>query len=201
MIKDKNRAFYIGASDTERVIQSWNTKTFEKWWLEKQGFLSRNFSNKYTLAGTYLERRILDSLGIPMEFDTQKIIGRLRANLDGYDGNTIYECKTYRMKPSEAFNPPKKYLRQIYTQMYAFGVKKAILVAYGLIPKDYSNYFLPVDLNRISLFVVEQNDDFLEKYLPRLHYLEGCLERGSFPTEEEFAREKRKRRKKEAKKE
>ena len=94
MISDKDRSGYIGASDTDKVIGNWKTKTFEKWWMQKLGINRDHFNNKYTSAGTHYEHKILESLGIPMEFDKQVVVGRLRVNLDGNTEDCIFECKT-----------------------------------------------------------------------------------------------------------
>lgn len=189
MIADKDRSNFIGASDTGRVVLSWNTKTFEKWWQEKLGLRRRSFSSDAMMTGNALEHRILDSLGDGMIHDEQKIVGRLRVNLDGRIDDVIYECKTYRRKTQRYQKPPKKHLRQVYVQMMSFGAKKAYIVAYGLNEKEYTNWYLPIDPERIALFEVERDEqyrEFIKIYIPRLVYLEHCLETGEYPTEEKF---------------
>ena len=59
MITDHDRSGWIGASDTDKVIGNWGTKTWEKWWMQKLGINRDHFDNKYTLAGTHFEHRIL----------------------------------------------------------------------------------------------------------------------------------------------
>ena len=96
MISNKDRSFYIGASDTSMVVGNWNTKSFENWWLEKLGLRKNTFSNEATKAGNNYEHKILDALEIPnLEKDKQIIIDRLRVNLDGNTADCIYEVKTY----------------------------------------------------------------------------------------------------------
>ena len=46
------------------VVGNWNTKTFEKWWLEKLGLYKNNLSNEAMKAGNNYEHKILDSLEI-----------------------------------------------------------------------------------------------------------------------------------------
>lgn len=189
MITNKDRSNFIGASDTDRVVLSWNTKTFEKWWQEKTGLRRRNFSSDAMMTGNALEHRILDSISDKMIHDEQKIIGRLRVNLDARIDDVIYECKTYRKKTQKYQKPPKKHLRQVYVQMMAFGAKKAYIVAYALNDREYDNWYLPIDLERISLFEVSRDEgyrDFIKIYIPRLVYLEHCLDTGEYPTEEKF---------------
>ena len=107
MIQSKDRSGYIGASDIPYVIGNWKTKTWEKWWRQKIGINTDHFDNKYTMAGSTYEHRILESLGLPMEFDKQIILEdlRLRVNLDGNTEDCIYECKTF--KNEKGFKVPK----------------------------------------------------------------------------------------------
>lgn len=182
MIESKDRSGYIGASDTDKVVGNWNTATFEKWWMQKLGINRDHFDNKFTMAGTHYEHRILESLGIPMEFDRQIIIDclRLRVNLDGNDDGTVYECKTYRL--CNGFKLPKKYIQQVQVQMYATGFEKAKIVVYGLEEGDYDNYFHEIDQSRLQVFEIDYDEKWInEVYLPRLKVLAECLAEGRFP--------------------
>ena len=182
MIAEKDRSGYFGASDTDKIIGNWKTATFEKWWMQKIGINRDHFDNKYTSAGTHYEHRILESLGIPMELDKQIILEdlRLRVNLDGNDTDTIYECKTYGLE--KGFKMPKKYINQVQVQMFASGLRKAKIVAYGLKEEDYDNYFNEIDPDRRSEFVIEYDEKWVNTvYLPKLTYLAECLKEGRFP--------------------
>lgn len=182
MIAEKDRSGYFGASDTDKIIGNWKTATFEKWWMQKIGINRDHFDNKYTSAGTHYEHRILESLGIPMELDKQIILDdlRLRVNLDGNDTDTIYECKTYGFE--KGFKMPKKYINQVQVQMFASGLRKAKIVAYGLKEEDYDNYFNEIDFDRRSEFVIEYDEKWVNNvYLPKLTYLAECLKEGRFP--------------------
>lgn len=182
MIADKDRSGWFGASDTDKIIGNYNTATFEKWWMQKIGINRDHFDNKYTLAGTHYEHRILESLDIPMEMDKQVIIEdlRLRVNLDGSDTDTIYECKTYGFE--KGFKMPKKYINQVQVQMFATGFRKAKIIAYGLKEEDYDNYFKPIDPNRRSEYVIEYDEKWInEVFLPRVTYLAQCLKEGRHP--------------------
>ena len=183
MIADKDRSGYFGASDVERIIGNYKTATFEKWWMQKIGINRDHFDNKYTSAGTHFEHRILESLGIPMEFDKQVILEDLllRVNLDGNDSDTIYECKTYGFE--KGFKMPKKYIQQVQVQMFASGFRKAKIIVYGLKEEDYDNYFTPIEEERRSEFVIEYDERWInEVFLPKLTYLAECLKEGRFPT-------------------
>lgn len=182
MIASQDRSYYIGASDVEKVIGNWKTKTWTKWWLQKLAIDDAHFDNIYTLAGTHFEHRILESLGIPMEFDRQFINEelRLRVNLDGNTEDCIYECKTFIN--SKGFKLPQKYINQVQVQMFTSGIHKAFIVAYGLVDDDYNNFFRPIDAERVHLFPITYNPEWIEKvYLPNHMILRDCLERGVLP--------------------
>ena len=163
MISDHNRAYYIGASDTEYVLRSWKTKTFEKWWFTKLGLTCMNFSNDAMMAGTAYEHKILDSLEIPgMQKDRQVIIGRLRAYWD-----------------------------QVQVEMYVTGFRKAYIVAYCLQSEDYFNFYRDIDTERLSMHPIDYDKEFINNvYLPKFKYLEECLKDGKFPTEEEYGKQR-----------
>ncbi len=182
MIADHDRSGYFGASDVDKIIGNWKTATFEKWWMQKIGINRDHFDNKYTLAGSHYEHRILESLGIPMELDKQIILEdlKLRVNLDGNDSDTIYECKTYNLE--KGFKVPKKYVQQVVVQMFASGFRKAKIIAYGLAESDYNNFFHPIVEERRSEFVIPYDEEWInEVYLPKLQFLAECLKEGRYP--------------------
>ncbi len=188
LIKNKDRSGYIGASDVKYVIGNWNTKTFQKWWLIKLGVISRHFDNKFTLAGTNYEHKIIDALNIPnLEKDKQIIIGRLRVNLDANTSRKIHEIKTYQYEKGFNLDKHKDYINQVQVQMYASGIHEAEIDAYGLLEKDYKNYFNQIDLKRLNKYEIEYNKEFINnEFLPKLRYLEYCIEKGKFPSIEEM---------------
>ena len=182
MIESKDRSGYFGASDTDKIVGKWTSETFAKWWMQKIGINRDSFSNKFTSAGTHLEHRILESLGIPMELDKQIIIEdlRLRVNLDGNTDDTIFECKTYQLV--RGFKLPRKYIDQVQVQMYASGLRKAKIITYGLKDEDYDNYFLDIDPSRRDEIVLAYDERWVKEiYLPRLTYLAACLKEGRWP--------------------
>lgn len=188
MISNHDRSGYIGASDTKYVIGNWNTKSFEKWWLKKIGIDTSNFQNKYTSAGTNFEHKIIDSLGIPnIEKDKQIIKGRLRVNLDANTEEKIHEIKTYGYEKGFDLEKHKDYVNQVQVQMYVSGIHKAEIDAYGLLDKDYDNYFNKIDKERLSIHEIEYNEKWIkEEYLLKEQYLERCLINGIYPTKEGF---------------
>ena len=183
MIHSHDRSYYIGASDTRVVVGNWNTKSFDKWWGEKQGFIKNDFTNDAMMAGTAYEHKIIDALNVPgMKKDQQVIKGRLRVNLDGNTDDKIYEIKTYK---SEVFKMPKYYIQQVNVEMYAFNIHKAEIVAYQLTDAEYNNWYLDIDPERLQHFEIEYDEDFINNvYLPRFNYLSECLDKGVFPNEQ-----------------
>ena len=183
MIQSQDRSYYIGCSDTSMVVGNWRTKTFEKWWLEKLGLNKNNLSNEAMKAGNNYEHKILDSLEIKeLEKDKQIIKDRLRANLDGNTNTCIYEVKTYNI--AKEFKVSKQYWRQAQVEMYASGIHKLYIVAYGLQEDDYNNYFNEIDKNRLELINVDYDKEFIEnEYLPKLKILTECLKKGVFPND------------------
>ena len=188
MITNKDRSGYFGASATKYIVGKWNTKTFQNWWLVKLGLKENNFTNKSMLAGTYFEHKIIDAMNIPgIEKDKQIIIGRLIVNLDGNTKSKIYEIKTFKHENGFDLKRHKDYVNQVLVQMYASGIHKAEIDAYGLIASDYDNFFSDIDLSRLQAIEIEYDSNFIDNiYLPRLNYLTNCLEKGRMPMEEEL---------------
>ena len=183
MIASHDRSGYIGASDVQYVIGNWKTKTWEKWWMQKLGINTDHFDNKYTLAGTNWEHRILDSLGLPgLEKDRQFIIEelRLRVNLDGNLPDRIKEVKTYQW--AKGWKTPQKYINQVQVQMFGSGIHGADIVAYGLEEADYDNFLRDLDRRRLHEIPVAYDQKWIETvYLPKHRILADCLKRGVFP--------------------
>ena len=140
------------------------------------------------MAGTNYEHKIIDALGISnIEKDKQIIKGRLRVNLDANTKEKIYEIKTYQYEKGFSLEKHKDYLDQVEVQMYASEIYKAEIDAYGLLPEDYDNYFHDIDLDRLIRLEIKYDEEWINNiYLPRLKYLEECLEIGKFPIEEEI---------------
>lgn len=180
MIKDKDRSYYIGASDTKYVMGNWKTKTFQKWWREKEGKEKNTFTNKAMEAGNAFEHKILDAIGIRgLEKDKQIIDDRLRVNLDGSTRFKIYEVKTYEY--GKRFTVTKAYWQQVQVQMYAAKIYRACIVSYALMPEDYENFNRPIDVGRISYHEIKYDKEFIAQYRKKLLYLSDCLKRGSYP--------------------
>ena len=183
MITSHDRSGYIGASDVQYVIGNWKTKTWEKWWMQKLGINQDHFDNKFTIAGTNWEHRILDSLHLPdLEKDKQVIIEdlRLRVNLDGNRPNRIKEVKTYQWE--KGFKCPQKYKNQVQVQMFGSHIFGADIVAYGLEEADYNNFLRDIDPRRLQEIPVAYDQKWIETvYLPKHMILCDCLKRGVFP--------------------
>lgn len=187
MIADQDRSGWFGASDTAHIMGRWNTKTFEKWWSQKLGLNRDHFTNEAMAAGTNYEHAILDAIGAA-EKDRQ-IFYRpylLRINLDGNTGSRIHEVKTHRA--DKRYKPPAAHIRQVQVQMFAAKANgwenvTAEIVAYGLLPEEYDNFFMEVDARRIQRFEIEYDPRFINRYLQRVRYLGYCLREGVWPDE------------------
>ena len=192
MIASNDRSGYIGASDVQFVIGNWKTKTWENWWMQKLGINTDHFDNRYTIAGTNWEHRILDSLRLPdLEMDKQIILDDLllRVNLDGNTPFRIKEVKTYKWdgKSNDAkwlnyAQCPTKYWRQVQVQMFGSKIFGADIVAYGMEEADYDNFLREIDPQRRQEIPVEYDPKWVETvYLPKHMILADCLKRGVFP--------------------
>ena len=184
MIHDKNRAGWFGASDTARIMGNWDTLTFRLWWLEKLGIRTNRIKTDAMQAGTAYEHKILSAIGVKkMDRQIKLRVLRLRVNLDGEDRETITEIKTHKGD----FKVSKAYWQQCQVEMFATR-KLCRIVSYQLTDAEYENFFLPIDKDRIAVWPIERDNEFLRcEYLPRLAYLAGCLRRRETPTKEGFS--------------
>lgn len=189
MIADKNRAFWIGASDTSFVVGNWETATFKKWWLEKLGLRSNTIETKPMKCGNAYEGKILNV--ICCEKDKQLLFPELslRINYDGTIAQThIYEVKTH--KEEKVFKVSKAYWRQAQVEMFGFylnygEIPKMKIVSYGLSEREYANYFSDIDPNKIKLHDIEYDSDFINGiYLPRLKIIHDCIINEKMPIKE-----------------
>lgn len=184
MIRQKWRSRYMGASDTDKVVGNWKTKTWVHWWDEKSGLvLPSTYQSRAMLAGTFKEHQILKHIGSE-EMDKQIIIEplRLRVNLDGNTGKHIDEVKTHSI--DKEFKVSKTYWRQCQTEMFAMESDDLTIVSYALVPDDYDNYYLDIDPARLQVHKIERDDTFIDTLLvPRLGVLSECLRKGRYPQE------------------
>ena len=184
MIASQDRSGYFGASDVDKIVGNWKTKTWMDWYLEKLGIARPRIETQAMNAGTHWEHRILDAIDPLIEKDKQIIIEelRLRVNYDGTTADTDHEVKTFAWK--KGFKMPKKYIQQVQVQMFAGGYRKAELHAYGLIDEEYDNYFLPVNKRRLLDFPIEYDEGWINTvFLPKLRRLAECLKAGKIPEE------------------
>lgn len=178
MISSKDRSGWFGASDIDKIMaKNRSTASWQNWWLEKLGIRSEHFTNVAMNAGTYKEHQILEKIGAE-ETDKQILIPDLllRVNLDGNTGKKIHEVKTFAWK--EDWKPTKKYIQQVNVQMFGYDSREAEIVAYGLLPEDYENFFLPIDPKRLLRIPVEYDEGFISQFVPNITYLAECLRKG-----------------------
>ena len=185
IISNSDRSGFFGASDTQYIMGNWNTKTFQKWWMQKLGLDSSHYKTRYMNAGTYYEHAILDHIGVPRK-DHQILLPelKLRVNLDGDGPGRIWEVKTH--KADKHFRVTKAYWQQVQVQMYAKLQEEKVLpiahiAAYGLTDADYRSFFNDIDPERLKKYPIEYDPEFIRQYLLKLKVLRDCLERGVFP--------------------
>jgi hypothetical protein len=182
MIASKDRSGWFGASDVDKIVGNWNTKTWMDWWLVKIGVARNNIETVAMNAGTHKEHQILEYVSPLMRMDKQILIEdlRLRINLDGNVGKHIYEVKTHSAE--KIFKPSKKHIQQVMVQMYGFETREADVVSYGLTEDDYKNYFLPIDHERLKFHPVAYDERWIETvFLPKITHLAKCLKEGRLP--------------------
>ena len=178
MIIDNDRSKWFGASDTSKIMGSWQTKTFALFWAEKLGLLQNNYTSVAMKAGNAFEHRILEVVGVD-RMDRQIKIPklRLRVNLDGEDNECIYEVKTHK----GLYKVTSAHWQQAQVEMFA--AKKMLdIVSYRLTEEDYNNFFNPIDQDRLDFHPIEYDKKWIEtEYLPRLKLLRKALRKGVFP--------------------
>lgn len=188
MIHNKDRAFWIGASDTSYVVGNWETMSFKKWWLEKMGLRRNTLQTKAMKCGNAFEHLILDVIGC--EKDKQICFPEiaLRINYDGTVGTSnIYEIKTH--KTEKTFKITANYWRQAQVELYGFKRKYGVIpnlqiVSYPLSDREYANYFVEIDPKRLTFHDIEYDEKFIEEqYVPRLKSLYEALKKGTMPHE------------------
>lgn len=194
MIASKDRSGWFGASDTAKIMGSWETESFRKWWAVKLGIREENYTNAAMDAGTAYEHKILDALNVPIRDRQIKIPElRLRVNYDGEDAEMITEVKTHA-RP--VFKVTSAYWQQCQVEMFASGHgllrkrKTCRIAAYRIGEAEYLNHYLPIDMERITLHPIEYDPEWVvTRYMPRLRYLAWCLKIGRWPRKEEIPRE------------
>lgn len=175
MIKDYDRRYWFGASDSEKIITpNHNTETWKKWWRVKCGLEESDFKgNKYTAAGTRFEHPILECFDKGINEDRQLKIEelRLRVNYDGDKNGVIYEVKTHKIDRPFEMTP---YIEaQVQTQMYVWKecmeeFNGLYVLSYGLTEEDYMNKEPTaddVDFDRIKVHKVKYKRRYIKHFL------------------------------------
>ena len=69
-------------------------------------------------------------------------------------------------------------------EMYAAGIQKGQIVAYGLEDADYDNFLRPIDHGRLKLEYIAYDSEWIDMvYLPKLRVLADALGKGMLPME------------------
>ena len=192
MIKNQNRAYWFGASDTSIIMGNWSTQTFLNWWFVKLGFYESKVKSWKMECGNLLEIPIIREIERQERYKIKigkhpyyKPSLRLRCNYDGLTKLFVIEIKTTQKMFKKV---PKNYWQQCQVLMFRKRRKKTVLYAYEMTDDDYANpYFPNIDYNRIKPFVIDYDEEFIEReYKPRLRYLASCLKRHKVPSIEEY---------------
>lgn len=186
MITDLKRDYFFGASDTYTIMMSFDTKTFQKWWQIKIGAEEAFTDNIYTRAGNLYEQPILDSLLVPYRNEVFQV-GQIKVNLDGRTDESVVEVKTHK----NAFKLTKAYWMQCQVEMFASVNSKATLIAYQMTDEDYEaaeeGLICEIDLDRIEIFTIDYDEEFINRYLERVNYLTKCFREEVIPSESDFS--------------
>lgn len=185
MIQDKDRRYYIGASDTYYVMGNWNTKTWKAWYLDKLGLGGSDLNTKPMKVGNAYEHKIIDFVAPAAEKDVQIVIEELglRVNYDAIMGDTIYEVKTH----SKDFKLTKQYRLQAQAEIFAAWATGRVkdprlyIVAYRVTEEEYLNYFKDIDGTRLSLIEVPVDEKFAGEYIRRVKVLHKAILEGRMP--------------------
>jgi hypothetical protein len=178
MINDNDRAYWFGASDSQKVLTpNHATKTWQQWWRVKCGLEEAYIGNMYTAAGSRFEHPILECFDPTINKDRQLIVEelRLRVNYDGDKDGIIYEVKTH--KADKPFEITPYVQAQVQTQMYAWqecrdDFKGLYILSYGLTETDYRNgnpTAKDIEFDRIKIHPVKYK--YPKKYLKCLKAL------------------------------
>jgi len=183
MIKNTDRSKWIGASDTSMLFSNPNTATFKNWWAVKLGLITNDFTNKYMIAGTELEHHILDTMNplIRRDMTFYRPKYRLRVNTDGILDKLLIEIKT---TSSPVSKPSIKYWRQVQSGMFGSKRERAELIYYLMRDENYKNFYLPIDLDKLTTFKIERDNDWINNvYLPKEKYIAHCLRKRIYPVD------------------
>lgn len=192
MIKNQDRSKWFGASDTNTIMNSWETDTFKEWWAVKLGFKRQSYKSWVMDCGNIMEIPIIRFIE---ELEGRKItIGkhpyyniflRLRVNYDGLRKDEVVEIKTTEKLWKTV---PKRYWQQCQILMYRKRKKKTGLYAYQMEQSDYASPYFPViDCKRLKRYEISYDEEFIKnEYIPRLKYLATCLRQKEFPSEKEY---------------
>lgn len=198
MIKSgDSRVGYIGGSDMGMVYGSFDSATFNKWWMEKvSGLPGVGVNNKYTRAGDLLEDKILEEVGVDRVYYGAKemkegtIAGASYDALEWDAGSIVHEAKTARISKmfewllGYALNP--NYKRQIYHCMWVCGAERGRLHVLGLKDEEYGNPFGVDVKGRVISFDFHIRDFDVEEHERRILYLSECYWYGFDPSNKEY---------------
>ena len=199
MITDFDRRYYLGGSDTYRLMSKEDSKTWKGLVDEKIGLATAGIGgNIYTRAGTVFEHPLLYAVEWDMILDEQLIHDKwpIRVNYDGRKGSKLFEVKTHKIdEPFELLTDKSKgkfrrYWMQTQVEMYVYKemsdkyflppFEKLYVLSYGLYPDEYyrEQDDIEIDTDRIKLWEIKYDPGWIKhEYLPRVKRLARILKK------------------------
>lgn len=179
----KDRDKYVGGSDIPAIMNISPFKTRWQLLLEKAEPATNWFPKSDTTReieyGNTMEPKIRAYMNSifdgPAFYPNQRIVGDLRANVDGWDGEgVILEIKTTSVIHQKVRNY-KYYVVQLLFYMMVYEVKCGVLAVYHR-PEDFNEEF---DKDRLQIFYlsIDDYDDWIEEIEFQLERFRYDLER------------------------
>jgi len=191
MIDQRNVYGYIGGSDANRIYGSFETKTFREFWGERlTGIKLNEFNTNDTAVGNIMEHRIMDEVGIPLEYRDKfvKKEGTMAGiNTDALTPEAYEEIKTalpkylYKWVNGKAISI--NYRRQIEHGLYVTGRNLGRLHVLPMTEQEKKNPFNLDIRGRVVTFEFHKKDFDIEEHHRRIMYLTWCFSEKIQPTD------------------
>ncbi len=199
----KERKTQLGASEVSKIF-NFNNKGAKDLWREKIGELARReFSNKYTVAGSLIEDEALKfyfnanhitDYVINKRVEHKEIKGLVAscdavASLDNFT-NTPVENKTMQFNKFVELtskNISRNHIIQVQTQIACCDSPFGVIVFNGIEEDEYEHPLLynPNHLKQIS-FNIKRDDKMVKEIESRAKYFLWCVKYKREPTEKEY---------------
>ncbi len=205
----EERKTQLGASDMHKIF-NFDNKGAKDLWLEKIGELERKqFSNKYTVAGSLIEDDALEfyfkskgitnySLNKRMKHpDIEMLVAScdaiyilddvkltFREKIIPVENKTIKYDNFIELKADKI---PRNYYLQVQTQIACCGGGFGVIVFNAVVDKDYIDPLLykPNYIKQIA-FNIKKDDAIVNEIVNRAKYFEWCVKYKREPSESDY---------------